>query len=88
MSLEHLKDASKKELWATLVIQAEVIAELEEEQATLLSCLLEISTRCIGEIAMNHRLDAQMIGESIYSATCKTLARTCKSNKGEQDDGL
>ena len=59
------------------------IAELEKEQATLLSCLLGISNRCIGEIAMNHRLDAQMIGESIYAATGKALARSTRLK--EQD---
>jgi len=48
------------------------IAELEKEHTTLLSCLLGISNECIGEIAMNYKLDAQMIGESIYVATGKT----------------
>ena len=45
------------------------IAELEKERVSLLSCLLDISNECIGEIAMNYKLDAQMIGESIYAAT-------------------
>ena len=83
----HITARESIEIGDYIVAQQERIAELEKEQATLLSCLLGISNRCIGEIAMNHRLDAQMIGESIYAATGKTLARTCKSNKGEQDDG-
>lgn len=45
------------------------IVELEKERVSLLSCLLDISNECIGEIAMNYKLDAQMIGESIYVAT-------------------
>mgnify|MGYP003679693512 CR=1 FL=1 len=52
--------------------QAGKIAELEKERVGLLSCLLGISNECIGELAMNYRLDAQMIGESIYAATGKT----------------
>ena len=62
------------------------IAELEEGRITLLSCLLGISNECIGEIAMNYRLDAQMIGESIYAATGKTNPELAKALK-EQVNG-
>jgi hypothetical protein len=62
----------------------EQIEELEKERVALLSCLLGISNECIGEIAMNYKLDAQMIGESIYAATGKTnpeLAKALKESK-------
>lgn len=35
----------------------------------LLECLHSIQSQCIGEIAMNYRLDAQNIGQEIYQAT-------------------
>ena len=58
-------------------------AELEKENKKMLSCLFEISNECIGEIAMSYKLDAQMIGESIYQATGKTnpeIAKALKDN--------
>ena len=62
----------EKMIEGIVVKQSKRIAELEKERADLLSCLLGISNECIGELAMNYRLDAQMIGESIYAATGKT----------------
>ena len=46
-----------------------LIAELEKERIKLLSCLLDISDGCIGEITMNYRVDAEYIGRKIYAAT-------------------
>ena len=48
------------------------IAELEKERIKLLSCLLDISDECIGEITMNYRVDAEYIGRKIYAATGMT----------------
>ena len=36
------------------------------------AALTDISNMCIGEIAMNYKLDAESIGELIYEATGKT----------------
>ena len=70
---EHAKQCAygaNMSISAALVVDmAKRIAELERERFALLSCLLGISNECIGEIAMNYKLDAQMIGESIYAAT-------------------
>lgn len=60
------------------------VVELEKERITLLSCLLGISNQCIGEIAMNYTLDAEMIGESIYAATGKTNPELAKAIKGSK----
>ena len=40
----------------------------------LLEALSEISNMCIGEIAMNYKVDAQAVGELIYKATGLTNA--------------
>ena len=50
------------------------IQELEAENLKLMAVLSDISNMCIGEIAMNYKLDAQSIGEDIYRATGKTNA--------------
>ena len=50
----------------------ERVAELEKERIKLLSCLLDISDECIGEITMNYRVDAECVGRSIYAATGMT----------------
>ena len=44
----------------------------------LLDCLAEISSMCVGEVAMNHKLDAQCIGQMIYEATGLTQPQLFK----------
>lgn len=61
-------------------------AQLEKERFTLLSCLLGISNECIGEIAMNYKLDAQMIGESIYTVTGLSNPELAKALKEQGDE--
>ena len=39
----------------------------------LLSCLYDIQQMCIGEIAMNYRLDAEYIGNMISETTGMTV---------------
>jgi hypothetical protein len=41
----------------------------EQQINKLMECLTDISSMCIGEIAMGYKLDAQSIGEMIYAAT-------------------
>ena len=40
--------------------------------SALLCVLADISSMCVGEIAMNYKLEAQAIGEMIYEATGMT----------------
>ena len=47
---------------------------MKEEVNKLMEVLTDISSMCIGEIAMGYKLDAQAIGEMIYIATGKTNA--------------
>ena len=50
----------------------------------LLDCLAEISSMCVGDIAMNYKLDAQCVGEMIYEATGLThpeLVKKVNSNR-------
>ena len=81
--IKHIAELEKEVVKANmkLIDCALDIAELEKERIKLLSCLLGISNECIGEIAMNYRLDAQMIGESIYAATGKTNPELAKALK-------
>jgi hypothetical protein len=55
-------------------LQAEVEA-LKSERNLHLDCFSEISNQCIGEVAMNYRLDACSIGQSIYKATGMTSSQ-------------
>ena len=48
------------------------IAELEKERIKLLSCLLDISDECIGEITMNYRVDSEYVGGRIQATTGMT----------------
>ena len=50
----------------------------------LLDCLAEISSMCVGEVAMNYKLDALCIGQMIYEATGLTqpdLFKKVNSNR-------
>lgn len=44
----------------------------------LLECLAEISSMCVGEVAMNYKLDAAYIGNMIYEATGLTQTELVK----------
>jgi hypothetical protein len=48
--------------------------KMKEEVNKLMEVLTDISSMCIGEIAMGYKLDAQAIGEMIYIATVKSNA--------------
>jgi len=54
---------------------------LHKKVAVLEAALCEISNMCVGEIAMNYRLDAQCIGEIIYKATGLTNPELNKALK-------
>ena len=60
------------------------IAELEKERIKLLSCLLDISYECIGEITMNYRVDAEYIGRKIYAATGMTNPQLTEALKEQE----
>ena len=47
-------------------------AELREFTQKLLQELCDIQSQCIGELAMDYKLDAQSIGESIHNVTGMT----------------
>ena len=56
----------------------------EVSRNKLLDCLAEISSMCVGEVAMSHSLDAQCIGQMIYEATGMTqpeLFKKVNSNR-------
>lgn len=55
---------------ATPFVQSDAVGLSELHD--LLSALTDISNMCVGEIAMSYALDAQHIGELIYSATGMT----------------
>jgi len=61
----------------------------EASDLTELLCVLaDISSMCVGEIAMGYRLDAQEIGKMIYVATGMTqpeLARKAAELKQAND---
>jgi hypothetical protein len=58
---------------AALVIEmVERIVALEKERIKLLSCLLDISDECIGEITMNYKVDSEYIGGRIHASTGMT----------------
>ena len=69
-----------------LLDRDERIAELESTNNTLLSCMLDISNECVGEIAMGYRLDASSIGNSIYQATGKTNPELATALKEKDSD--
>ena len=50
----------------------------------LLSCLYDIQQMCIGEIAMNYRLDAEYIGNMISETTGMTVRELEERLKHEQ----
>ena len=64
--------------------QQKRIAELEKERIKLLSCLLDISDGCIGEITMNYRVDAEYIGRKIYAATGMTNPQLTEALKEQE----
>lgn len=56
----------------------------------LLSVLADISNMCIGEIAMNYKLDPQLIGEMIHKATGMTnpeLNKYVEQRSNEKNEG-
>ncbi len=56
----------------------------------LLSALADISNMCIGDLAMGYKLDAQIVGETIYKATGLTnpeLNELVDVNKLAQKEG-
>ena len=55
---------------------------LLEQVEFMKEALTSISDMCIGEIAMNHNLDAQYIGELIYEATGMTNPELHEDLKG------
>jgi len=50
----------------------------------LLSCLYDIQQMCIGEIAMNYKLDAEYIGRMISKTTGMTVQELEDRLKHEQ----
>ena len=50
----------------------------------LLSCLFDIQQLCIGEIAMNYKLDAEYIGRRISETTEMTVIELEDKLKHEQ----
>ena len=60
----------------------ERIAELEKERIKLLSCLLDISNECIGEITMNYRVDSEFICGRIQATTGMTRSQLGDAVKG------
>ena len=64
----------------------ERIAELEKERIKLLSCLLDISNECIGEITMNYRVDSEYIGGRIQATTGMTRSQLGDAVKWNGND--
>ena len=64
----------------------ERIAELEKENFKLLELACDIQQSCIGEIAMNYKIDAAMTGEMIYSVTGMTAPVLCEHLKSIKAD--
>ena len=56
----------------TIIEYSIKIAELEKERIKMLSCFLDISDECIGEITMNYRVGSEYIGGRIQAATGMT----------------
>ena len=50
----------------------------QSERGKLLAALSDISSMCVGEVAMGARLDAEYIGQLIYSATGLTQPELAK----------
>lgn len=50
----------------------------------LLSCLFDIQQMCIGEIAMNYKLDAEYIGRMISETTGMNVRELEENLKHEQ----
>ena len=69
VTCEYLDGVSVPE---TITKLKERIAELEKERIKLLSCLLDISDECIGEITMNYKVDSEYIGGRIHASTGMT----------------
>ena len=64
----------------------EHIAELEKERIKLLSCLLDISNECIGEITMNYRVDSEFICGRIQATTGMTRSQLGDAVKWNGND--
>ena len=64
----------------------ERIAELEKERIKLLSCLLDISDECLGEITMNYRVDSEYIGGRIHAATGMSNPQLWEAVKGKVNE--